>query len=310
MRKNNEQNTPKVEEPLQAYHVPPAVLLVDKVIADADRLQEEGKIGEAIEKWRSLANVVEGSDDKGAARALVSVSKLLLENEEVWADAPLRSESAPDALNQALAACDKAICLVPTYAAAWTQRGIVKRLLGQYTEAIADCDEAIRLNPEDAYAYTCRGLAKTLLGQSESAIKDYGAALQLDATLAEAYYYRALAKFMMPNKDREGILADYDEAIRFAPGNAVVHVSRGLAKESLRQYDAAVADYEEAMRLNPKEAWAYTYRGQIRWSQGRYAEAKQDYETALQLAREAGDKQHQAFVESELRTFDNDEEEY
>ena len=310
MTKNTEQNTPKVEETLQAYHVPPAVLLVDKVIADAERLQEEGKIGEAIEKWRSLANVVEGSDDKGAARALVSVSKLLLENEEVWADAPLRSESATDALNQALSACDKAICLVPTYAAAWTQRGLVKRLLGQYTEAIADCDEAIRLNPEDAYAYTCRGLAKTLLGQSGAAIEDFDAALRLDATLAEAYYYRALAKFMMPNKDRESILADYDEAIRFAPGNAVAHVSRGLAKESLLQYDAAVADYEEAMRLNPREAWAYTYRGQIRWSQGRYAEAKQDYETALQLAREAGDAQHQSYVESELRTFDSDEEEY
>lgn len=310
MTKNTEQNTPKVEETLQAYHVPPAVLLVDKVIADAERLQEDGKIGEAIEKWRSLANVIEGIDDKGAARALVSVSKLLLENEEVWADAPLRSDSATDALNQALSACNKAICLVPTYAAAWTQRGLVKRLLGQYTEAIADCDEAIRLNPEDAYAYTCRGLAKTLLGQSGAAIEDFDAALRLDATLAEAYYYRALAKFMMPNKNRESIVADYDEAIRFAPGNAVAYVSRGLAKESLLQYDAAVADYEEAMRLNPREAWAYTYRGQIRWSQGRYAEAKQDYETALQLASEAGDAQHQSYVESELRMFDSDEEEY
>lgn len=309
MTKNPEQNTPKVEETLQAYHIPPAVLLVDKVIADAERLQEDGKIGEAIEKWRSLANVVEGIDDKGAARALVSVSKLLLENEEVWADAPLRSESATDALNQALSACDKAICLVPTYAAAWTQRGLVKRLLGQYTEAIADCDEAIRFNPEDAYAYTCRGLAKTLLGQSGAAIEDFDAALRLDATLAEAYYYRALAKFMMPNKNRESIVADYDEAIRFAPGNAVAHVSRGLAKESLLQYDAAVADYEEAMRLNPREAWAYTYRGQIRASRGRDADAREDYETAMQLASEAGDEQHQAFIKSRFRMLENKEDE-
>ncbi len=296
---HTEQNTPKVEEAL------PVVFLVDRVIADADRLQEEGKIGEAIEKWRSLANTISGIDDKMAARALVSVCKLLLENEEVWADAPLRSESATAALKQALSACDNAICRHRTYAEAWTQRGLVKRLLGQYAEAVADCDEAIRLNPEDAYAYTCRGLAKTLLGQNEAAIEDQDAALRLDATLAEAYYNRALAKFMTPNK-RDGIVEDYDEAIRLAPESAIAYISRGLAKERLLQYDAAVADYEEAMRLDSTLAPPYTYRGEIRWSQGRDAEAREDYETALRLARAAGDEQHKSYVESEIRMLDKE----
>ena len=306
MTKNTEQNTPKVEEALQAYHVPPAVFLVDRVTADAERLQEEGKIGEAIEKWRSLANVVEGIDDKAAARALVSVSKLLLEDEAVWVQARLRSEAATCALKQALSACDKAICLIPAYAAAWTQRGLVKRLLGQYAAAIADCDEAIRLNPEDAYAYTYRGFAKTLLGQNEAAIEDQDAALRLDANLAEAYHDRALAKSMLPRK-RDGIVEDYDEAIRLRPGSAVAYMNRGREKEKLLQYDAAVADYEEAIRLEPTGAWAYTYRGRIRSRQGRDAEAKADYETALRLAREAGDERHQSFLESCIRMLDTEE---
>lgn len=307
MSTHTEQNTPKVEETLQAYHVPPAVLLVDRVIADANRLQEEGKIEAATEKWRSLANIVEGIDDKVAARALVSVSKLLLEDEAVWVEARLRSESATATLEEALSSCDKAIFLIPAYAEAWTQRGLVKRLLGQYTEAIADCDEALRLNPEDAYAYTYRGFAKTLLGQNEAAIEDQDAALRLDANLAEAYHDRALAKSMLPRK-REGIVEDFDEAIRLRPGSAVAYMNRGLAKERLLQYDAAIADYEEAIRLDATLAPPYTRRGEIRWSQGREGEARQDYETALRLAREAGDEQHQAYVESRIRMLDTEED--
>ena len=307
MSTHTEQNTPKVEETLQAYHVsPPAVLLVDRVIGDANRLQEEGKIEAATEKWRSLANIVEGIDDKVAARALVSVSKLLLEDEAVWVEARLRSASATATLEEAFSACDKAICLVPTYAEAWTQRGLVKRLLGQYAEAIADCDEALRLNPEDAYAYTYRGFAKTLLGQNEAAIADQDAALRLDANLAEAYHDRALAKSMLPRK-RDGIIEDFDEAIRLRPGSAVAYMNRGLEKVRLLQYDAAIADYEEAMRLDATLAPPYTRRGEIRWSRGREVEARQDYETALKLAREAGDEQHQAYVESEIRMLDAEE---
>lgn len=308
MSTHTEQNTPKVEETLQAYHVsPPAVLLVDRVIGDANRLQEDGKIEEATEKWRSLANIVEGIDDKVAARALVSVSKLLLEDEAVWVEGRLRSESATATLEEALSACYKAICLVPTYAAAWTQRGLVKRLLGQYAEAIADCDEALRLNPEDAYAYTYRGFAKTLLGQNEAAIADQDAALRLDANLAEAYHDRALAKSMLSRK-RDGIIEDFDEAIRLRPGSATAYTNRGREKEKLLQYDAAVADYEKAIRLEPTDAWAYTYRGRIRNRQGRDAEAKEDYETALRLAREAGDKRHQSFLESRIRMLDTEED--
>lgn len=53
--------------------------LVDRAIADAVSLQRAGKIKEAIEKWRSIANVAEGSDNDLAARAWLSVGYLLYE---------------------------------------------------------------------------------------------------------------------------------------------------------------------------------------------------------------------------------------
>ncbi len=53
-----------------------ASTLADRAIAEAYSLQEEGRIEEAIEKWRSIAIVAEGIDDDLAADAWFSVGYL------------------------------------------------------------------------------------------------------------------------------------------------------------------------------------------------------------------------------------------
>lgn len=45
-----EHGTPKVEETVRAYETDPAFLLINKAIADAQKLQKVGKTAEAIEK--------------------------------------------------------------------------------------------------------------------------------------------------------------------------------------------------------------------------------------------------------------------
>ena len=77
-----EDSTGKVEETMQAYQTSPTVSLIDKAIADAHLLQEEGKIAAALEKWHSLANVVEAVDNEVAARAWFSIGTLLLEQKK------------------------------------------------------------------------------------------------------------------------------------------------------------------------------------------------------------------------------------
>lgn len=54
-------------------------LALERAISDAYSLQEGGRIEEAIAKWRSIANVAEGTDNELAARAWFSVSYLLQE---------------------------------------------------------------------------------------------------------------------------------------------------------------------------------------------------------------------------------------
>ena len=69
----------EAKEAVQEILQNPEASPIDRAIADAYSLQRAGRIEEAIEKWRSIANVMEGSDNDLAAHAWLSVGILLYE---------------------------------------------------------------------------------------------------------------------------------------------------------------------------------------------------------------------------------------
>ena len=69
----------EAEEAVREVRRNPEASPLARAIADAYLLQRAGRIEEAIEKWRSIANVAEGSDNDLAARAWLSVGYLLYE---------------------------------------------------------------------------------------------------------------------------------------------------------------------------------------------------------------------------------------
>ena len=141
----------------------PEASLTDKAISDAVSLQQQGKRDAAIEKWRAIAHVVEGSDNDLAARAWFSVGYLAKDEDP----------------KGSVLANDRAIRLKPDYAEAYRNRGAAKGSLGQYEDAIADCAEAVRLKPGYAVAYNNRGAAKAALDLKDEARKDFEIALEL-----------------------------------------------------------------------------------------------------------------------------------
>lgn len=66
-------------EAVQEVRRNPEASLIDRAIAEAYSLQQAGRMDDAIEKWRSIANVAEGNDPDLAARAWLSVGYLLYE---------------------------------------------------------------------------------------------------------------------------------------------------------------------------------------------------------------------------------------
>ena len=278
---------------------------IDKAIAYAISLQQQRRVDDAIEKWRAIAQVVEGSDNDLAARAWLSVGYLLQDRDpeksiSVYDLAILLNPDYAKAYNnrgaakralgrndEAIADYDQALCLNPNLANAYTNRGNAKGALGQHNEAIADHDQALRLNPDFAEAYSNRGVAKAALGRHNEAIADYNKALCLKPDLANAYTNRGNAKGALGQHNEA--IADHDQALRLNPDLAEAYSNRGVAKAALGRYEDAIADYDKALRLNSNDVKAYTNRGNAKDALGQHNNAIADHDKALCLKPDFAD---------------------
>ena len=297
----------ELEEAVKKVGQSPHASPIDKAIADAYSLQKAGETEKAIEQWRSIAHLMEGVDNRIAARAWFSVGYLLSLSKnpikEISAyDQAIRLDPGNSAAynnrgsvkaelkqnEEAIEDFDRAIRLNPNHSVAYYNRGNAKVSLEQYEEAIKDYDQAIRLNPKYSAAYYNRGNAKVGLEQHEAAIQDYNEAIHLNPKYSDAYYNRGLAKAHL--QQYEAAIQDCNEAIRLNPEDSAAYCNRGLAKASMQQYEAAIQDFNEAIRLNPKYSVAYYNRGLAKPQLGRIDEARSDLQTALRLAKEEGNE--------------------
>ena len=187
---------------------------IDKAIADAISLQQQGRVDDAIEKWRAVAQVLEGSDNDLAARAWFSIGYLL-------------QDTDPE---KCILVYDRAIRLNPNLAEAYNNRGAARDRLGQYNDAIADYDEAIRLNLNNPEAYYNRGNAKGALRRYDEAIADFDEAIRLNPDHTEAYTSRGVAKAILGLKDeaREDFKTALELARNAGDANMVALVERLL----------------------------------------------------------------------------------
>ena len=292
----------KASEVVKSVQQNPESSPIDQVVSEAILLQQQNRTDEAIEKWRSIANITEGIDDERAAQSWFSIGYLLHSKDEPDFDAAINAYDAAlrlkpdfaeaynnrgvarDILGQhaaAIADYDAALRLKPDYADTYNNRGVARRALGQHAAAIADYDAALRLNPNHADAYNNRGVARDALGQHAAAIADYDAALRLDPNHAKVYNNRGVARRALGQ--HAAAIADYDAAFRLNPDYAEAYNNRGISRDALGQHAAAIADYTAALRLNPDYADAYTNRGLVRYALGQYAAAIADYDSALRL---------------------------
>ena len=263
---------------------------IDKAVAAALSLQQQNRDEEAIEKWRSIANIVEETDSELAARAWFSVGYLALLKES-----NLDQEMAVNAY-------DKALSLNPDLVVAYHNRGMVKITLGQWEAALADYDAAIARKPDYAEAYYSRAFVKEVLDQREAALADYDAAIAQKPDYNQAYYNRGMVKNALGQL--EAAIADFDAAIAQKPDYNQAYYRRGVAKEALGQWEAALADYDEAIRLYPDNTEAYFSRGNAKAQQERIDEARQDLEKALNLAQATGNAKLAAQAAQALENLD------
>ena len=89
-----------------------------------------------------------------------------------------------------------AIQLDPNYADAYSSRGGLYSILGQYEDALQDFEKAIQLDP-DSGPYIYRGITYSELGEYQKAINDYTRLIQIDPYDAYALHMRSLAYYSL-----------------------------------------------------------------------------------------------------------------
>ena len=204
---------------------------------------------------------------------------------------------------EAIADYDRAIELIPNFAAAYFNRGHAKNSLKEFTEDIADYDRAIELMPNFAAAYHNRGGTKQNLQNYAGAISDYNRAIELMPDSAATHRNRGNAKVKL--KDYTGAITDYDRAIELKPDFAVAYRGRGKAKSALEDYNGAVADYDRAIELNSRDANCYFVRGNAKCYSENYAGAIADYSRAIELEPEdANYYMVRGTTKEELKNYD------
>ncbi len=87
-----------------------------------------------------------------------------------------------------------------TYMEAFLNRGLTKKMLGDFGGALADLNQAIEEFPNNAELRKNRGNLQLLYGLTRKAIDDYTKAIQLNNDYAEAYYNRGLAFLLFYDK--------------------------------------------------------------------------------------------------------------
>jgi tetratricopeptide (TPR) repeat protein len=148
-----------------------------------------------------------------------------------------------------------------------------------------------RLAPKDqgSVSREYSGIMKEM--QKQSATGDYDKAIELcnkalalDLNLTR----RSIAtlergSLLWQKGEYEKADADYEEAIKINPRNAMAYVYRGNSLDDRGESDDALKDYEEAIRINPREYFAYCHRGLAFFRQGEFENALTDFAKAIEL---------------------------
>ncbi len=78
-------------------------------------------------------------------------------------------------------------------------RGLTRKLLGDFKGAISDINQAIEYSPENAQLYLSRANVYLILGHEDQAILDYSKAINLDKSIVAARYNRGIAFIRINN---------------------------------------------------------------------------------------------------------------
>lgn len=184
-------------------------------------------------------------------------------------------------LEEALALWSQVLEESPRDAAAWSNRGNVRLMLGDPQGAIADQNQAMVIEPDQLDPHLNRGTAEEALGRWRDAAADYRWILARDPAEPAALYN--LGNVRGSEDDWETARACFNAAAAARPGMAMARSSAALAAFQLGDAAAAEHDLRALIRRYPLFADARAALTAVLWQGGAGGEAESHWAAASGL---------------------------
>lgn len=265
------------------------------LLAEAVRLHQQGRLGEAEARYRQVLAVQPQHPDALHLLGTLAMSAGHFEaGIELLQQSVTANPAQPAVLlnlaraclqtgrrEAALAAFDRALQLQPDFAEALYERANACLIFRQPQAALEGYDRVLQRMPTHADSWSNRGYALQELGRAAEAVASYDRALALLPNSAVAHNNRANALRAL-NRFQEAV-ASYDRALQLNPQLAEAHNNRGLALGKLRRHEEALAAFDRALALAPGFTDAHNNTGNVLRELGRPEAALDSYARVLEL---------------------------
>lgn len=184
-------------------------------------------------------------------------------------------------LGEALALWSEVLEATPRDAAAWSNRGNVRLMLGDAEGAIADQTQAMGIEPDQLDPHLNRGTAEEALGRWKEAEADYRWILARDPQESAALYNLGNVRGSLG--DWQTAQACFSAAAESRPGMAMARSSAALATFQLGDATTAERDLRSLIRRYPLFADARAALTAVLWQRGARGEAESHWAAASGL---------------------------
>jgi tetratricopeptide (TPR) repeat protein len=242
-----------------------------------------GLFGEALERFRASASLAPHDPEilLGEASALVALGRA----------------------EEAVAAAERLVALVPLRADALVVRARARQLIGNLTAALSDAEAAASLEPGRPDFLVLRGSILRQLGNAGAALEAFTAALELDPTLVRAWYERGAAEETLQHFG--AARTAYQRALELLP----TYLEAGLALADLLRRTGlttqAIRLLADLLLTEPYAFGALVLLGRSLADENRLADALAAFSRVLRFHPEHTEALfHRGLVEARLRRFD------
>ncbi len=184
-------------------------------------------------------------------------------------------------LEQARAACNRAIAIEPNLAPPYVTLARIEAMAGNNALATQHVQRALQLDPHSADAYGAQSEVFNAEGREADAIASVERAMDLAPD-----YWRwpvLLGSYYFADGRLQEAADEFAKATQITPDNVIALRDLGLASLQLGRFDVARTNLEKVAELEPSDS-AFSALGTLLELQGKYAESVTMYQKALALS--------------------------